>query len=261
MMPPLVDIHCHLLGGLDDGPRTLDDALAMCQLARSEGVGMMSATAHQNEHWPAVSPERIRQATAELRQALAAAGNPVEVFPCAEVMATPQTVASWQAGTLLSVADRGRYLLVEMPRGVFVDLRPMVQALDEAGVRVILAHPEREPDFLHVPGLIEELIDDGCLVQVSSSSVTAPRNRRDAKALRQWFRRGMVHLIGSDGHSMRRRPPLLAAAYRQISQWVGAAVANRVCSTQGRAVLHGLRLVVPEPAPPSRRWWWLPAWT
>jgi protein-tyrosine phosphatase len=259
-MLPLVDIHCHLLAGLDDGPRTLDDAQAMCALAQAEGVGMMSATAHQNERWSDVTPERIRQATAELRQALAAVGNTVQVFPCAEVMAAPQTVAAWRAGSLLTVGDRGQYILLEMPRGVFVDLRPTVQALRQAGVGVILAHPERESDFLHVPGLIEELIVEGCLVQVSSSSVTEPRKRADVRALQQWFRRGIVHLLGSDGHSVRRRPPLLAAAYQRICQWAGTRVADRVCRTHGMAVLHGLPLHVPEPAPPSRRWWWLPAW-
>lgn len=176
-MIPLVDIHCHLLAGMDDGPKTLEDALGMCAMARAEGVGMMSATAHQNERWPAVTPERIRQATTELRQALTAAGNTMSVFPCAEVMAAPGTAAAWRAGTLLSVGDRGQYVLLEMPRGVFVDLRPTVRALRQAGVRVILAHPERERDFLHVPGLIEELVGDGCLVQVSSASVTEPRPR------------------------------------------------------------------------------------
>src|SRR4051794_181814 len=125
-MIQLVDIHCHLLAGLDDGPKTLADALAMCALARAEGVGMMSATAHQNPRYPANTPGRIRQATAELRQALAAAGNPVNVFPCAEVMAAPETAAAWRGGALLSVGDRGQYVLLEMPRGLFVDLRPTV---------------------------------------------------------------------------------------------------------------------------------------
>jgi protein-tyrosine phosphatase len=260
-MLPLVDIHCHLLAGLDDGPRTLEDALGMCALARSEGVGMMSATAHQNEQWPAVTPERIRQATAQLRGALAAAGNSVAVFPCAEIMAAPETVAAWRAGSLLSVGDQGQYVLLEMPRGLFVDLGPLVRALRQAGVRVILAHPERERDLLHVPGLVEELIAEGCLVQVSSASVASPRRREDARALRQWFRRGLVHLLGSDGHSVKRRPPLMAAAYERIVQWVGAAVAERVGRTHGMAVLHGLPLRVPEPAPRVRRWWWLPVWS
>jgi protein-tyrosine phosphatase len=260
-MLPLVDIHCHLLAGLDDGPKTMADAVAMCALARSEGVGLMAATAHQNEDWPAVTPERIRTATAELRGALAAAGVGVEVFPCAEVMAAPDTAAGWREGKLLSVGDRGKYVLLEMPRGLFVDLGPLVRALRQAGVRVILAHPERERDLLHVPGLIEELVAVGCLVQVSSASVASPRKAEDARALRHWFRRGLVHLMGSDGHSVKRRPPLMAAAYERIVEWAGGAAAERVCRTHGMAVLQGLPLRVPAPKPRARRWWWLPAWS
>ena len=258
MRPPLVDIHCHLLAGLDDGPRSLDQALVMCALARSQGVQLMAATAHHSVRWP-VMPGQIRQATAELRRALEVSANPVKVFPVAEVMAAPETVASWRAGELLTVADRGQFLLLEMPHGLFVDLRPIVCALRQAGVRVILAHPERHLDLLHIPGLVEDLIADGVLVQVSAASVTDPHNRADGLALKRWFRRGIVHLLGSDGHSPGRRPPLLAGAYRQIIQWAGQAVADRVCSTHGMAVLHGLPFRVPPLVPRTRRLWFLPA--
>ena len=82
MRPPLVDIHCHLLAGLDDGPRSLDQALVMCALARSQGVQLMAATAHHSVRWP-VMPGQIRQATAELRRALEVSASPVKVFPVA----------------------------------------------------------------------------------------------------------------------------------------------------------------------------------
>jgi protein-tyrosine phosphatase len=255
-MLPLVDVHCHLLAGLDDGPRIPADALAMCRRAYEEGTRLMAATAHQNERWCAVTPDRIRTATQELRRQLDEEGVPLNVFPCAEVMARADLVGAWAAGELLSVADRGQFLLLEMPHRLFVDLRPIAQRLHQAGPRLILAHPERQPEFLHEPGLIEELIGAGCLVQVSAHSVTDPPTAADARALKSWFRRGCVHLLGSDGHSPERRPPLMADAYRQITHWAGAAVADRVCSTNGMAVLHGLpfRVAPPEPL----RFAWLP---
>src|SRR5205814_5878046 len=137
---------------------------------------------------------------------------------------------------------------------LFVDLRPSVRRLVAAGVRPILAHPERQPEVLHEAGVLEELIRLGCLVQVSSGSITDPASGADARALKAWFRRGCVHLLGSDGHSPRRRPPRLADAYHQISRWAGAVVADRVCNTHGTAVLHGLPLQVPAPEPPRARW-------
>jgi protein-tyrosine phosphatase len=253
-MIPLADMHCHLLAGLDDGPRTLADAVTMCRTAYDEGVRLMAAGAHQNDHWPDVTPQRIRAATDTLRDELRRVGVPVSIFPCAEVMARPHLEAAWLGGELLSVADRGQYLLVEMPHGLFVDLTSSVCKLREAGVSVILAHPERCPEFLHEPGVLEALIDLGCLVQVSSSSVTDPRSPVDERALRDWFRRGCVHLMGSDGHSPRRRPPRLAGAYRQVCRWAGAAVADRVFSIHGAAAAHGLPLHIPAPQPRRVRW-------
>lgn len=253
-MIPLVDMHVHLLAGLDDGPRTPEDALAMCAAMVGEGVHMSVALAHQNERYPDVTPQRIRAAVRELVQGLRERNIGLTVFPCAEIAAHPELEAAWRNQVHLSVADRGHYLLVEMPHGVFVDLRFIAKALAERGVRLILAHPERHPELLHEPDAIEELIQLGCLVQVSAASITEPASRQDARALKSWLKRGVVHLLGSDGHSLRRRPPRLVQAYEQIVRWAGSAVADRICSTNGLAILNGLPLHLPAPRPLARRW-------
>ncbi len=255
-MALLVDLHCHLLAGLDDGPRTMADALAMCRMAHQEGTQLIAATAHQNEQWALNTPQRIREGVAQLAQQLQLTGIGLTVFPCAEVMVYPEMEADWARGDLLSVADRNQFLLVEMPHQIFVDLRQTAQRLRRQGLRLILAHPERHPEFLHEPGTIEEMIEEGCLVQVSSGSVTQPRSAADERALKRWFKRGCVHLIGSDGHSPRRRPPHLADACRIISRWTGPVVADRICSSNGLAVLQGLPLRVARPEP--LRSWWVP---
>jgi protein-tyrosine phosphatase len=249
----LTDLHVHLLAGLDDGPRTWDDALEMCRIAVAEGVRHSVALAHQSERWT-LTPESIRTAAAELARRLAEQGVPLTVAPAAEVMAVPDLVEAWAAGRLLSVGDHGKYLLVEMPHQLFVDLRLPIQRLAARGVGVILAHPERHPELLHDAGRIEELIGLGCLVQVSSGSVTDTENPANTAALRGWFRRGCVHLLGSDGHSPRKRKPLLAAAAAQVSAWVGPAAAERICGANGLAVLRGEVLHPPAPTE-ARRWW------
>jgi protein-tyrosine phosphatase len=253
-MLPFVDMHCHLLAGLDDGPGTEDDATAMCRLAYAEGTRWVAATAHQNDRWASVTPDRIRQATRRLAGRLREAEVPLTVLPCAEVMVDPETEDSWIQGRLLSIADRRQYLLIEPPHGFFLDLQNVVRALRRHGIRPVLAHPERQPELLHEPARVEELIRAGCLVQVSSGSVTRPRCREDALALKGWFRRGLVHLLGSDGHDTTRRPPGLADAYRQIVSWAGVRMADRVTSTIGLAVLQGLPIHLPEPEPRGR-WW------
>jgi protein-tyrosine phosphatase len=247
-----------LLAGLDDGPRSEEDALTMCRMVYDEGVRHVCAIAHQNEQYPDVTPDCIRTATQCLTDSLRAASLPLSIAPCAEVMVRPDLEAAWAAGRLLSVGDHGKYLLIEMPHGLAVDVGFLVQRLMRLGVRPILAHPERCPELLEDAERVEELIHQGCLVQVSSGSVTDPPRWMGSKRLKEWFKRGFVHLIGSDGHSPRRRPPRLADAYEQIRLWAGDAVADRVCSTNGMLVLQGLPFNPPAPA--KRRGWLSALW-
>jgi protein-tyrosine phosphatase len=249
-MSELTDLHCHLLPGLDDGPQTWDDALAMCRVAAAEGVRYAAALAHQDERWN-VPPAAIRGAVRELARRLDREGVSLTVFPAAEVMAATDLAEAWAAGRLVSLGDQGRYLLVEMPHRLFVDLRPTVRLLRAAGVRVVLAHPERHPELLHEPERLGELIRLGCLVQVSAGSVTGAG---EVRALREWFRRGCVHALGSDGHSPGKRPPLMAAAFARVREWVGADAAEQICGRNGLALLRGERLEVTRPGTPRRSW-------
>src|SRR5712692_7349156 len=105
MLPPLVDMHCHLLAGLDDGPATDTDAVAMCRRAYDEGTRMIAATAQQHDRYPSVTPVRMRQAWSHLARTLREAKVALMTDPCAEVMVHPDMDDSWEKGDLLSVAD------------------------------------------------------------------------------------------------------------------------------------------------------------
>lgn len=252
-MLPLVDTHCHLHAGLDDGPSDVDVALAMCRIAAHDGVRAVAATAHQNPSWPDATPERIRSSTRELRAQLNQARIPLDVYACGEVMVGPELLDDWIAGRLVSVGDSGRYLLIEMPHGVFLDIRDLVVELVAAGVRPILAHPERCPELWFSPETMVELIRRGCLMQVCADGILSP-DKQLHRRLRQWLARGWVHLVASDGHSMAARRPELLAAFAHIARWTNPAVAERLCCTSGMTVLEGLPLVVPQPQTPQRRW-------
>jgi protein-tyrosine phosphatase len=253
-MIPLVDIHCHLLAGLDDGPKTQADALAMCRIAYEDGTRWICGGAHQNDHYPLVTPDVIRTAAAELKSLLKQEQLALAVVPCAEIMAHIDMEEAWQRGELLSMADRKQYLLVEMPDGLFVDLRATVASFAEQKVRVILAHPERQSEILHGNQVIEELIALGALVQVSAESVTRPKSSTDARKLRQWFRRGIVHAMGSDGHSPTRRPPLMGDAYKEVCRWAGVSIADRIFSTNGMGIMQGWPLKFSKPEQPRKAW-------
>ncbi|MDY3558304.1 protein tyrosine phosphatase [Gemmata sp. JC673] len=249
----LADLHVHLLAGLDDGPRTWEDSLAMCRIAVSEGVRHTIALSHQSERWQ-ITPCQIRAAAAELQGLLVENDIPLEVFAGAEVMAAPDLIEAWDAGRLLSVGDHRKYILIEMPHRLFVDLRSVVRQFAARGVRVILAHPEQHPELLHEPKRLEELIGLGCLVQVSSGNITGPKTPADEAALQGWFRRGCVHLLGSDGHSPRKRRPLVATAAVKVREWVGRETAELICGRNGETVLRG-GVLTPDPPRVERRWW------
>lgn len=253
-MIPLVDTHCHLLAGLDDGPRTVDEALAMCRLAWDEGIRVIAATAHLNERNPEVTPSRIRAAATEIGRLAHEAGIPLTVYPSAEVMIRPGLEKMWVRGELLGLAGGNRYLLVELPAGQFFELRELVTGLSELGVHPILAHPERHPDLLHEPAQMERLIRLGCLVQVSADSIAEPLERRDWRMLKRWVQGGLVHLVGTDAHSPARRPPRMANAHHQVAMWAGNDAADRLCSLNGLMVVEGLPLKIPEPRIARRRW-------
>jgi protein-tyrosine phosphatase len=251
---PLVDVHCHLLAGLDDGPKDWEQAIAMCQLAWNDGVRAIAATAHQNPQWPNVTPSRILLETDQLMQRLQAEQLPLAVYPTAEVMIGPDIEIDLECDRLLTISNLMRYLLVELPHGMFLDLRDMVSRMLKMGVRPILVHPERHPELLFGNDVVEDLILRGCLIQVNADSITQQTHPQVTEALRSWARRGIIHLIASDGHSTTRRKPGVSAAYNQIAEWTDWATADRICSTNGMAVLEGLPLKTPRPTPRKRTW-------
>lgn len=253
-MPPLADTHVHLLAGLDDGPPTLDVAVAMCRMLAAEGAGHATALCHQNEAYPANTADRVRAAAAELAAELAAKEVPLAVYPTGEVMVAPALLDDWAGGRLMSVGDAGKFLLVEMPHGVFVDLLPVVEQLRPMGVRVIVAHAERVPDLLHDPARAERWIAAGCLIQVTARTIAEPWTPEMGRGIEAWVRGRFVHLIGSDGHGIDRRRPMLAEGYARLAKLGGRAYAEQVGCVWGAAVLRGGAVEVPPPRPPARTW-------
>lgn len=250
----LADTHVHLLAGLDDGPPTADVALAMCRMLAAEGVAHATALAHQNHQYPDNTPERMTAAAAALSATLAAKKVPLSVYPTGEVMLSPTTVEDWHAGKLLSIGNHRQWLLVEMPHGGFVDALPVAEALRPAGVRLVIAHAERYPELLHDPEMAKEWIAAGCLIQVTARAIVDPWHDDMERGIKAWARGGFIHLIGSDGHGIDRRQPLMASGYRGLVKLVGRAAARRIGTEWGTAVLRGNPVTVPPPHPSTRSW-------
>jgi protein-tyrosine phosphatase len=253
-MIPLVDTHVHLLAGLDDGPPTQATALAMCRMLVAEGVQHATALAHQNEDYLDNTPARLQAASAQLHSELAAHGIPLWVYPTAEVMLSPTTFEDWQAGKLLTVGNQGKCLLVEMPYRGCLDIIPFAEAFRSFGIRLILAHAERYPELLHDPALTAEWIAAGCLIQVTANSLAEPWDVAMEKSLHRWAKGGLIHLLGSDGHGIDRRRPVMSSGFNRLVKWIGRAPAERIGHDWGLAILKGMTVDVPLPSRPTRTW-------
>jgi protein-tyrosine phosphatase len=252
-MLPLIDTHCHLLAGLDDGPEDMDQAIEMCQMADQDGVRAVLAVAHQNPHWPKATRDRILSGARDLQQRLIAAEIQLQIRACGEVMIGPDLMDDWRSGELVEVGEVSRYLLLEMPHGLLLDIGTLITELVNEGVRPILAHPERYRELWYQPSLIVDWIRRGCLMQACADGILS-RDPQLRRHLQQWIARDWIHLVASDGHSLTTRPPQLAEARAQLVRWTNLGVAQRLTYDHPLAIFEGQRLIVPQPQPPKRRW-------
>lgn len=253
-MLPTADTHVHLLAGRDDGPRSDGEAVAMCRMLVAEGVRHATALAHQNPDFPANTAAGLRAAATELMVLLDAQRIPLTVYPTGEVMLSPDTAADWRAGRLLGVGGGAKHLLVEMPHHLFLDVRPLAADLRAAGVRLVIAHAERYPELLDDFALTAHFIAAGCLIQVTAEALADPPSAAAEKALKDWAKRGVIHVLGSDGHNLDRRPPRMRAGVQVLAKWAGPAAADRVAGIWGPALLQGGPVNPPPPLARTRTW-------
>jgi protein-tyrosine phosphatase len=244
----LVDIHAHLLPGIDDGPETLAESLAMARAAGDAGIEAVVATPHLRADFPDVHVEELAERCRALREALGREGIVLRVVSGAEVSMEWALEAPEEQLRLASYDQRGTDLLIETPENVSL-LDRMLVPLTNRGYRVTLAHPERAPAFQRNPERLQDLVAQGALLQVNAASVMGRwRNERGRLAL-ALCRDGLAHALASDGHRARDWRPItdLAAAVEKLSAAVGVERADWLASAAPRAICQGAALP-PVPA-------------
>jgi len=264
----MIDLHCHILPAIDDGARSIEEAVAMCRAAALDGCAGMVATPHQRRAgwW-----NGDRAHLAGLRRALAAAlerelppGTRFEVFGGAEIRVDGQLLAEVEAlgaaadrdgGTGVAALAGSRYLLLEFAGAEAPEAAAdLVHELAVAGWRPILAHPEHIPWMAESPATVARLVSLGALCQVTAMSVTGDFGRRAQGDAWKLIDAGLAHFVASDAHDLKRRPPGLSRARRAIAARWGEALAARLCEENPRAVVEDRPLAaagVAAPAPPA----------
>jgi protein-tyrosine phosphatase len=214
----MIDLHCHILPGLDDGPRDFDESLAMARLAAADGVRVIVASPHVYEHHRP-DPDDIRVLSAELDRRVAAEGLGLRILPGAEIRATPDLVDDLQAGRVLTVGDRGRVVLVELPAAGYPAFAgELFFRLQLAGYLPLIAHIERYDIYRRQPQLLHDLRERGYGLQINASSLTGREGFRQRRYTQRLLREGLPTVIASDGHNTRSRPPVLSAARRSLGR-------------------------------------------
>jgi protein-tyrosine phosphatase len=240
----LIDLHCHVLPAVDDGPASLEAALALVRGARDDGIATIAATPHVDWSHPEVDAALIHGAVPALQQHLDAAGLEVTIVTGAEVAAV-RAVELDDAELAALRLGGGAWLLLECP--VAATLAPgfmhAARTVAWRGHRVLLAHPERCPLFLRSPDLLEELVAEGMLTQVTSGALSGRFGRTVRDFALRLVARGGAQVVASDGHD-ERRPARIAADLQQAG--IAPALASWLAADMPAALLAGDR---PPPRP------------
>ncbi len=241
--PRCVDVHCHCLPGIDDGPATVNEALELCAALVADGVTTVIATPHQLGIYEQFnSAATICAAVVEFAAELAAANIPLELAPGADVRIDERLPRLLDGDLILCLADRRRHLLLELPFDVFVDPSPTIAALAERGVQAIITHPERHRYLALVPERIEAWVAAGAAVQITAGSLLGDFGPRANDEAWRLVHAGLVSLVATDAHDVGRRPPCLSAALDALAREVGRDAARAMCLANPWHVLQGERV-------------------
>jgi protein-tyrosine phosphatase len=250
----MVDLHCHILPGLDDGPSSMDESLAMAEMAVADGITRVVATPHASERY-LFEFAHVCQLRNELQARI---GDRLEIATGCDFHLNPENLNGLRKDASQYCINQHDYLLLEFNE---VSIPPaMDQTLHEiqlSGVRPIITHPERNAILRAHPERLRNWVRRGCFGQVTGGSLTGVFGPVAQKNSLDWIREGLIHFVASDAHNTRRRPLRLQPAYNVIVDQFSQEKARALFQENPLAAFDGHELPhipeVEEEAPPPRR--------
>ena len=250
----MIDIHSHVLFGLDDGARSLEDSVAMVRMAAEHGTTDLVATPHANLQFK-FEPEKIAERIAQVREASA---NILRLYTGCDFHLSFDNIQDAIANPRKYTINSQRYLLVEFSELlIFNNTEDIFARLRDAGMTPVITHPERNGLLRQRLERIAKWVEQGGCVQVTAQSLTGTFGRRAHDFSRQLLERGLVHVVASDGHDLEHRPPVMDRARQWLQEHYGSALAEALCVTNPRAALSGDAMDLPAVDPESsvRKWY------
>lgn len=258
LRPGRVDLHCHVLTAVDDGPKTREASLAVCRAAVADGTSVVGATAHQGGRYPNRA-STIRAAVARLQEWIAEEQIPLEVQPVGEWMIDPDWFDRFPdtLDEFVPIGTSAKYALVEFPFTCPHHATVIASSLQAFQLVPVLAHVDRYGELLLNPDRVAALIDGGFVISMNADSIDGRSGDDVQHYCRHLLEMGYVHLITSDGHNTERRPPRLSAAASVIGEWLGDGASDLLFRQNPLAILEGTSPTRLSPMPSTkRRSWW-----
>lgn len=250
----MIDLHCHILPGVDDGPRDLEEALAMARVAAADGITAAAATPHVFRGvFPPVDLGAFAALRGELAAAISAAGIELSLFAGAEAHVSHDLAAALRNHREALTLGAGSCFFLEFPaEHVLPDVKAFIFSLTSEGFTPIVAHPERNAVFARRPELLCELEEMGVLAQINGGSLLGLYGAAVREAAVRFLGWNLVQVIASDGHDAGTRAPRLSEAVREAARIVGDSAAAAMVLDNPRAILEDREPPYhPEPALPA----------
>lgn len=244
----MIDLHCHILPGIDDGAVDISTSLAMAKASVENGVTTLACTPHILPGLYNNTGPLIRRAIEQLQQTLDSEGLPLRLVTGADNHITPDFLAGLRAGRLLSLAD-SRYVLVEPPHHVApLRMEDFFFDLITGGYAPVLTHPERLTWIKSHYAIIERLARSGVWMQITAGSLTGAFGRGPRYWAERMLDEGIVHILATDAHNMDHRPPNLGEGRDYAAKRVGDDEAWHLVLTRPQGILaNELPSKLPEP--------------
>ncbi len=250
----MIDIHTHILPGLDDGARDMEQSLKMARIAARDGIKQIIATPHVIRGLYENKKDHIIEAVDRLNTRLAEEQIPVEILPGAEYRLEPDLARQLKQKELLTLNDSGRYLLVELPDAFLPEFTAdVLYQIQLEGITPVIAHPERNIILSQKPARLKEFIQRGMAAQLTTSSITGVFGIQAKKSGLYFLKEGLIHVIASDAHSSSGRVPELNLCSKIISQRFGPETSHTLFQENPQRICRGKELIVPETS--SKPFW------
>ena len=242
----MVDIHCHILPGVDDGADTPENALIMARMAAASGVDTIVATAHCNLPYGGeknyFSPQ-FRKSFIDFVSAVKSAAIPVKILPGVEVFATPDLIEHLDNREIITLAG-SRYLLVEFAfRENLRFIDSMLSQIAQYGLCPVIAHPERYHAVQKNPGAVGEWFERGYVIQLNKSSILGHFGRREKQTSEWILANGIAHVAASDAHGHERRTPHMSELMNRLELLCGTEYAQILLEDNPRRIVNDMELV------------------